>query len=241
MKKNDSKKRITAARKLNVTRLQTARPFIILIGLGVAYAALFLLRPDLDLTLHRHLYHNGFYLKPEAWVQFFYKLVPWIARSVVVGTLAVLIWYGIKYRSLNRAALFLLLSLAIGPGLVVNTVFKDNWGRARPSQIVEFGGTKQFTPPLVITNQCARNCSFVSGHASVAFFLAAFAFLFTGWKRTAIYSGAVIFGLWMGFIRMAMGGHFFSDVIFSGIFTLLVLHLVHYLILVYPCKKPSPH
>ena len=62
---------------------------------------------------------------------------------------------------------FLAAMLAIGPGLVANVILKDNWGRARPRQVVEFGGTKQFTPPLVPVRECVRNCSFVSGEASV--------------------------------------------------------------------------
>ena len=214
------------------------RPFLLLIGLGIAYAVLFMLKPNLDLELHRHLYDGGFFLKDEAWVVFFYKLIHWISRIVVVGTLSVLLWQGITKRTLNRNALFLILCLAIGPGLVVNALFKDHWGRARPAQIIEFGGTKQYSPPLVIADQCDKNCSFVSGHASVGFYLAAFALLLTGWKRKAMYGFAVAFGLWTGFIRMAMGGHFFSDVIFSGIFTLLVIHHVYYIL--YQWKKPSP-
>jgi len=221
--------------------MEKLRPFLILIGLGVAYAALFFLRPSLDLTLERHFYDNGFFLKETPLIQFFHHSIPWIVRVVVVGSLGMLLWHGIKLRCLNRPALFILLSLAIGPGLVVDTVFKDNWGRARPSQIVEFGGTKNFTGPFVITNQCEKNCSFVSGHASVAFFLAAFALLFTGWKRTVLYTAAIAFGLWMGFIRMAMGGHFFSDVIFAGIFVLFINQLVYHFTLVHPWKKHSAH
>ena len=140
-------------------------------------------------------------------------------------------WHGIKFRKFHRSALFILISLALGPGLLVHTVFKDHWGRARPSQITEFGGTKKYSPPLLIADQCDKNCSFVSGHAAVAFFICAFALLFTGWRRTAIYTAGIIFGLWIGFIRMAMGGHFFSDIIFAGIFTLLTVHLVYYFML----------
>ena len=51
-------------------------------------------------------------------------------------------------------------SIVLGPGIIVNGIFKSLWGRARPSQIVEFGGDKIYTPPLVITDQCDWNCSF---------------------------------------------------------------------------------
>ena len=207
-------------------------PFLMLAGLGVAYAALFFLRPELDLQLAHHLYQNGFFLKEEPFIQISYKSIQWIMRITVLGSIALLLWQGIKFRRLHRPALFILLSLALGPGLLVHTVFKDHWGRARPSQIIEFGGTKQFTPPLLIADQCKKNCSFVSGHAAAAFFISAFGLLFTAWKRTALYSFGIVYGLWIGFIRMAMGGHFFSDIIFAGIFTLLVVHLVYYWIMV---------
>lgn len=209
-------------------RLNQLRPFLILIGLGVVYALLFFLRPELDISLARHLYSNSFFLKDELLIQLSYQCIAWITRAIIIGSLAVLLWQGIKFYKLDRPALFILISLALGPGLLVHTVFKDHWGRARPSQITEFGGTKKFTPPLVMADQCEQNCSFVSGHASVGFFLAAFAMLFTGWKRTALYSASIAFGLWIGFVRMAMGGHFFSDIIFAGIFTLLIIHLIYY-------------
>ena len=45
--------------------------------------------------------------------------------------------------------LFLLL---LGPGLLVNVVLKDNsTGRARPSQVLEFGGSHQFSSPFEIS------------------------------------------------------------------------------------------
>lgn len=209
-------------------RIDRLLPFLILIGLGFAYAVLFLLRPETDLALARRLYDSSFFLKDTMLIQFSYKSIAWITRAIIVGAIAALVWKAIKFRTLHRPALFILISLALGPGLLVHTVFKDNWGRARPSQIVEFGGTKHFSPPLIITDQCDKNCSFVSGHAAIGFFICAFALFFKGWQRTAVYTGGVLFGLWIGFIRMAMGGHFFSDVIFAGIFVLLVVHLVHY-------------
>ena len=212
--------------------MEQLRPILMVLGLGLAYTLLFFLQPEIDLQLARHLYNptNGFFLGHERFVLFFYNSIKWIIRSIVVGSIAALAWHGVKSRQLYRPALFILLSLIIGPGLLVHAVFKDNWGRARPSQIVEFGGSKKFTPPFVMSDQCDKNCSFVSGHAAAAFFLAAFGLLFSDWKRTAIYSFGILFGLWIGFIRMAMGGHFFSDIIFAGIFSLFAVHCVYYFV-----------
>lgn len=221
--------------------MKQRRPILVLLALVLAYAVLFTLRPDLDLQLHRHLYApgEGFLLAKEPFIVFFYDLIPWVTSTLVAGCILLLLYRGIKQRAPHLPALFVLLSIALGPGLVVNGICKEFSGRARPSQIEEFGGTKRYTPPLMITDQCVRNCSFVSGHASMGFVLAAFALFFTGWKRTLLYSAAVAFGLWVGFVRMAMGGHFFSDVIFAGLFTLLVVHLTYYAVFERVWRRPS--
>jgi lipid A 4'-phosphatase len=131
-----------------------------------------------------------------------------------------------------RAAVFVLLSLAIGPGLIVNAGLKDHWGRARPSQIVEFGGTHLFTPALQPAHECARNCSFVAGDPSAGFFLLAFALLVPlPWRRPAI-AGALGVGLLLGLSRIAQGGHFLSDVVFAGLIVGGVTWLLHTLIMV---------
>ncbi|WP_052699389.1 phosphatase PAP2 family protein [Hyphomicrobium sp. 99] len=113
--------------------------------------------------------------------------------------------------------LFLAACLVIGPGIVSNTILKDNWGRARPVHLVEFGGTKTYTPPLVPSKQCEKNCSFVAGEASMAYtaFFAA-AFLFAGMGRRLLLAG-VLCGLFSGLVRMSQGAHFISDVIFAGV------------------------
>lgn len=123
--------------------------------------------------------------------------------------------------------LFMASCLAIGPGAVTNLAFKDHWGRARPREIVEFGGTKAFTAALVPSNQCRKNCSFVSGEASsifMIFFAAGFLFR----RRSALLLGAgVVAGCAAGLIRIAQGGHFLSDVVFAGIAMALTAVAVH--------------
>lgn len=122
---------------------------------------------------------------------------------------------------------FLVAAIVAGPGLVANLVLKDNMGRARPRDVVEFGGTKAFTPPLVVSRECARNCSFVSGEASsmfVVFF--ALTLLFPLHRRVLLASGIAI-GLFAGAVRIMQGAHFFSDVLFAGVFMALTASLLH--------------
>jgi membrane-associated phospholipid phosphatase len=119
----------------------------------------------------------------------------------------------------RKAVLFLAVSIALGPGLLVNTVLKDHWGRARPVQIEAFGGARQFTPAPLPATQCQRNCSFVCGDAALGFSLVAFAFLIPpGRVRRRCVAAALGFGALVGLARIAQGGHFLSDVVFAGIF-----------------------
>jgi lipid A 4'-phosphatase len=131
-------------------------------------------------------------------------------------------WFGL----VPSKWLFLVLCLAIGPGLMSNVVLKDNWGRARPSQIVEFGGKKKYTPPVTIANQCPRNCSFVAGEASTVyatFFAAAFMFpLLAG----GMIASGIVAGFVAGLIRMSQGAHFLSDVIFAGVAMAIIVALI---------------
>src|SRR5690606_38611793 len=87
----------------------------------------------------------------------------------------------------GRRWIFLFLALAIGPGLVANTVFKDHWGRARPREITQFGGEAHFSPPLVLSDQCRRNCSFVAGDPTVGWYATSFAYLAPVRRRRRIF------------------------------------------------------
>lgn len=127
----------------------------------------------------------------------------------------------------RRAWLFLLVSLIAGPGLLANTVFKDQWGRARPAHILEFGGQREHTPPLVLSDQCARNCSFVAGDPALGFWLTAFAFVVPLALSRAVLYGGLVAGALAGLLRIGMGGHFLSDVLYAGVFMILGIGAIH--------------
>jgi lipid A 4'-phosphatase len=129
------------------------------------------------------------------------------------------------------AWIYIVLCIAVGAGFVANTIFKDQWGRARPSQIVEFGGTKKFTPPLTRSDQCARNCSFVSGEASSIFAIGfAIALLAEASRRRRLILAAIAAGGFAGLLRIGGGGHFLSDVFFAGIFMAFVARGLYWLL-----------
>ena len=115
----------------------------------------------------------------------------------------------------------------IGCGLIANFYFKDNWGRARPINIQEFGGEKIYTQPFIISDQCERNCSWISGEASAAFsFITGTIIL----KSPIFFLLNIIFGIIVSFCRIAMGGHFLSDNIFAMIFMIYLAIIYKYLV-----------
>src|SRR5262249_47577736 len=117
-----------------------------------------------------------------------------------------------------------------GPGLIANTLLKDNWARPRPSQIVEFGGPDHFTPVLERSGRCERNCSFVSGEASATFAIGFAIAMLARRRRAGLMAAAAAAGSIAGFIRMGEGGHFLSDVTFAAVFMALDVALLHWLV-----------
>ncbi|XSG83199.1 MAG: phosphatase PAP2 family protein [Methyloligella sp. ZOD6] len=114
--------------------------------------------------------------------------------------------------------LAVVLALFIGPGLIANVLFKDNWGRARPHHVEQFGGPKEFTPALKYTDQCERNCSFVSGEASSIYAVFFALALLVRRRRREIFLLGLAIGTLAGIMRIASGSHFLSDVVFAGVF-----------------------
>jgi len=123
-----------------------------------------------------------------------------------------------SFGRLRRPATFALLMLVLGPGLLVNTVLKEHAGRPRPRQLVQFGGNFEYRHPWEFGPSGEGRYSFPSGHAAVAFFYVFPYFILLAKKRRAALtclSAGLLFGLFMGFARMAQGAHWPSDVLWS--------------------------
>lgn len=131
-----------------------------------------------------------------------------------VGLLGFLMSYARPdYYRWRRAGAFLVLLLVLGPGLLVNSVFKDHWGRPRPREIVEFGGKKQFLQPWQ-KGESGNGRSFPSGHSSAAFYLASPYLIYRRTNKRRAYSwlaGGLLFGVIMSMARVTQGAHFVSD------------------------------
>jgi membrane-associated PAP2 superfamily phosphatase len=127
----------------------------------------------------------------------------------------------------GRAVVLMLVTLAVGPGLLANVILKDYWGRPRPIDVAEFSGPEHFRRWWDPRGDCPKNCSFVAGEPSGAFWtLAAAAVVPPPWRAPA-YAAALLFGAALGVLRMAAGAHFFSDVVFAGVLIFLLIWLTH--------------
>lgn len=152
------------------------------------------------------------------------NLFPWrqlylIDRApaiVLAGAALFIAGYSYKKPALKhwrKAGLFLALFLIIGPGLIVNSGFKDHWGRPRPREIVQFGGKKEFLQPWQ-KGISGGGRSFPSGHSSAAFFMIAPFFIYRRRKPGIARNwlvGGMIFGVLMSLTRIIQGAHFLSD------------------------------
>lgn len=160
--------------------------------------------PGIDLATSRAFYTPGIGFSHSAVLAAVHRELRYVVPAIIVLSATLLVWP--RHR---RAAIFLLIALALGPGLLVNTVFKDHWGRTRPSQIVEFGGTKALTPAFVPTDQCRTNCSFPAGDPAIGFFLVSGALLIeSAALRRWTVAGAIVIGGALGFVRIVQGGAF---------------------------------
>ena len=147
---------------------------------------------------------------------------------LALGSLALkLIWPRGPALMPARAALLIVGTFALGPALLANGILKSHWARPRPGTVMELGGTQPFVQWWDPRGACEVNCSFVSGEASAAYaMLAPAVALPPPWRYPAI-GAALVYGTMIGLVRMALGGHFLTDVIFAGILTALIVWILH--------------
>lgn len=210
---------------LQENRFRNARArYSLLIALPIAglLAMVFYCYPELDIMtsacFFRHLKggepaeKTGFWLGQNLMLQRSYEAVDVLSRLALLGSIVTFLWLAAKKNMRSIAALIVMLGLLAGPLLAVNGLFKEHWGRARPRDVVQFGGKQQFTPAWVMTDQCQHNCAFTSGHAAAGFALSIG--FFVSRRRIWLWAGVAL-GMATGLSRIVNGAHFLSDVVFS--------------------------
>ena len=196
---------------------RSSRLYAVVTAVSLLLALVPAIFPQIDLAV------AGYFLQADPpvptpkwlWVALINEYTPTIFRTLAVASLVLwlLVQRSKNYRHWALPVAFFGLTLLLGPGIVANGL-KDVTLRARPFHVTEFGGDKQFSPALQISNQCTDNCAFVSGHAADGFFFVSLMLLARRRRAWWIACGFAS-GLMIGFARVSVGAHWLSDVLWA--------------------------
>jgi len=196
-------------------------------------AALYAKVPQIDLAFSARYFvpEQGFVHAHAPFVRLLYDWTPPVGRAIlavlaIFAAAAPLIarlakragktqWADKCRGSWRHMAVIAVLCGVVGPGLLIEGVFKNTMGRPRPVQVVQFGGNQPFHGPFQPGDNPDAHRSFVSSHAATGFWLMSFG-LTCGpvWRRRWLLVGVVTGGI-IGLGRIMQGGHFLSDIIFA--------------------------
>jgi lipid A 4'-phosphatase len=213
---------------------------LIALAIAIVTGLVFGFYPELDLRVARYFYgfqdtnHNTFAFRIYPPLMLARDVGLWIGTLLVVPAVAALVIKLIlprrKLLMPGRAVVFLIATMALAPGLLVNVLLKDHWGRPRPIDVMQFGGNEHFVAWWDPRGDCPGNCAFVSGDVAGAFWTIAPVALAPPQWRAVAYCAAIALGAGMAAIRVMAGAHFPSDVIFAGVFTFLVIWIMYALV-----------
>jgi membrane-associated PAP2 superfamily phosphatase len=222
----------------------THAALITALAIGFVLGLLCAVDPQLDLDLAALAFDSArhlFVVNAQPWVQHTRTaariLIALLALPAFLAIVLKLIWPHRRMLIEARAAIFLIATLALGPGVLTNLILKDHWGRPRPIDVQQFGGDYRFVPWWDPRGGCPNNCSFVAGEPSSAFWTLAPAALAPPPIQAVAYGAALVFGISLGVFRIAAGAHFFSDVVFAGVLIYLVIWTAHGLIYRWPATR----
>lgn len=173
--------------------------------------------------------------------QWLYDAPPVILAIVIPISMILLLLSALRLCSsrVRIRSMYLLLALWLGAGLIVEGIFKMNWGRPKPAQLIEFGGWLEFHTAFA-PGEAGRGRSFPSGHSAIGYYLTAFYFLLRRdrprWAVVALLGGLAA-GTAIGLARIRVGGHFVSDVAWSAAVMFAVNMLVYYVLLNVPAYE----
>jgi len=186
-----------------------------------------------DIRFQRIFYHgaDGWFMSdlPVFRLVYHYGNYPALLLSVLGLLLFILSFSKPKLIKWRKLGIYFVLVMALGPGLLVNTILKDHWGRPRPRNTLEFGGKYAYEYPLEI-DRTSTGKSFPCGHATMGFYFFTLAMVLRKQRRfSAILTGllAGVYGCLIGLARIAQGGHYLSDVLWAGALVYLVSYMVY--------------
>ena len=119
-----------------------------------------------------------------------------------------------------------ILTFFIASIVIIQFFSKYYFGRSRPCNILEFGGSKQFTIACMTSNQCHSNCSFGSFHTSISIMIFISSFQSSDRIKKIIVTFVTFLAIIFSLIRIIQGKHFLSDVVISACITIIIYYCV---------------
>jgi membrane-associated phospholipid phosphatase len=188
---------------------------------------LFALAPELDLAATRMFFRDGGFIAAftpagDGLRRAFWD-APYVVLAICLAAYALRRMGRIRRGPDGRAVIFLVVTLALGPGLLLNGALKEHTGRPRPVFTDQFGGEWAFRPWYDFRGECDTNCSFASGETGTSAWTLAPALLTPPPARPYAVAVALLLTLATGVLRVAFGGHYLSDVTLAALFTILIV------------------
>ncbi len=223
------------------------RGLIIILGLlvlGVAGTAI-LDETGRDLGWVSRFYSTGggwTHGREQPWAPLYdYGEIPALIFAAAIIVLYLAVRLGKARREYARSCLVVILTVALGPGLLVNGILKPYWGRPRPADITAMGGKQEYHN--VWTPAGAQGGkSFPCGHCSMGFSLASgVAFYpFHPVLSACALVGGIAYGALLGATRMVQGGHFPTDVLWAGVLIFVLIVALYYFVFRIPEQRDPP-
>ncbi|MEZ6014401.1 MAG: phosphatase PAP2 family protein [Planctomycetota bacterium] len=172
---------------------------------------------DLRIMAAIHARLGGFLAHEHPFHLVPYVTVQWASAALVVWALLGCLERAPRRFFISRAASArLVVGGALGVGLLLNVLAKSWWGRPRPKQLLEFGGTRAFRA-VWNPDFGAHGTSFASGHSGAAALCIGLVWLVAEPRRARVLMlWLVPAWLWVALSRIASGGHFPSDVLIGS-------------------------
>jgi lipid A 4'-phosphatase len=169
-----------------------------------------------------------------------YGEIPPLVLATAALALYVAVKLGKARRQYAKSCLVVILTVALGPGLLVNGILKPYWGRPRPADITAMGGTQEYRKVWMPAGVNGGK-SFPCGHCSMGFSLSSGAafYPFHPVLSVCALAGGIAYGGLLGVTRIIQGGHFPTDVLWAGILMLMLLATLYYLVFRVPEQTDS--
>lgn len=178
----------------------------------------------------------GFYTNSFFDFIYLYGGIPAAMIAAIAGICLAASFWKEKLKQYRGVCAVLCLTLFLGSLVITHSLLKECWGRPRPRQVVDFGGSQSFrafyAPLFAETPEPSK--SFPSGHATCGFYFFCFYFLGRRYKLPKVAAFGLIsafcFGGALSVARIVQGGHFLSDAYIAGLIMWLTAYFVDYLV-----------